>query len=181
MLDMLTYNQKRLLGLILLLAATAAMGILLFWLFTGAPMIKEEEEMILEEEIEVGGLTEAEEAGERIFEEEEEIEGLPSAIAEGAETFTQQLTSSAVVSPTMIDGAGIAFYNPLDGRFYKIDDSGELIAMSLEQFPDAETVTFADTADIAAIEFPDGSNIIYDFATETQTTLPDQKGSRIRP
>jgi len=172
MIDMLTYNQKRLLGLIALLASTVAIGIFLFLLFTGAPLIVEEEVIVSEDEVTTGGLTGAQEAGDRAVGEEDEVEGLPSAIATGAETFTQQLTSSAVVSPTMIDGTGIAFYNPIDGRFYTIDESGELVAMSLAQFPDAETVVFADTADVVAIEFPDGSNIIYDFETETQTTLP---------
>ncbi len=169
---MLTYNQKRLLGVFALLISTVAIGLFLFWLFTAPPIIVEEEEVIIEEEEPIGVLTGAEEAEELVAIEEEEEVGLPTAIAVGVETFTQQLTSSAVMSPTMIDGTGIAFYNPLDGRFYMIDDSGELIAMSLEQFPDAETVVFADTADVAAIEFPDGSNIIYDFETETQTTLP---------
>ncbi|MBT3230585.1 hypothetical protein HN358_02280 [Candidatus Uhrbacteria bacterium] len=171
MFDLLTYNQKRLLGLIALLGATVGIGILLLWMFLRVPMI-EEEIVEVPAEVPEGVLTGAQEAGEFEFTPEEEDIGLPTSIAEGAETFTQQLTSTAVISPTMIDGSGIAFYNPTDGRFYKMDESGELIAMSLTQFPNAETVVFADTADIVAIEFPDGSNILYDFATQEQTTLP---------
>ena len=171
MFDLLTYNQKRLLGLIALLGATVGIGILLLWMFLRVPMI-EEEIVEVPAEVPEGVLTGAQEAGEFEFPPEEEDIGLPTSIAEGAETFTQQLTSTAVISPTMIDGSGIAFYNPTDGRFYKMDESGELIAMSLTQFPNAETVVFADTADIVAIEFPDGSNILYDFATQEQTTLP---------
>lgn len=174
MLEMLSYNQKRLLGLFALLLGTVGMGLFLFWLFTSVPLIHEEEVIIppTEEEV-VGGLTESDLAEERVPGVIEEGEAaLPSAVAEGAETLTQQLTSSKIMAPTLIDGTGIAFYNPLDGRFYKIDETGELVAMSLAQFPQAETVVFADTADKAVIEFPDGSNIIYDFDTEEQTTLP---------
>ena len=173
MLDLLTYNQKRLLGIITLLIATVGIGALLLWMFIQVPIIDEEKVVVAPDEITEGTLTGAQEAGEFEYEPEIEDEGLPSSVAEGAETFTQQLTATAIVSPTMIDGAGIAFYNPTDGRFYKMDSSGELIAMSLAQFPDAETVVFADSADIVAIEFPDGSNIIYDFETQEQTTLPN--------
>ncbi|MFH1767437.1 MAG: hypothetical protein ABH826_05140 [Patescibacteria group bacterium] len=101
------------------------------------------------------------------------FEGLPpSAIADGGLVLTTRLTSSAITSPQLTSDGSIAFYDPADGRFYTIDENGNILPLSDKKFPDAEKVTFADTADVAAIEFPDGTNIIYDFNTAVQTTLP---------
>lgn len=103
----------------------------------------------------------------------EEPTGLPaSPVAEGGPTTTLQLTSSRITSPTITSGNKIAFYDPRDGKFYTIDSNGNIVALSDATFPQAETVVFADDAAKAAIEFPDGSNIIYDFTTDEQTTLP---------
>lgn len=169
MFEMLSYRTKRILGIIALFGSATIIGIILFYLFTGIPIIEEE---ILVEEGVIGGLTGAPEAGERPTVTEEEGVLTPSPVAQGGPTFTQRLTTTAITSPTLIDGAGIAFYNDQDGRFYKIDESGELISLSSTTFPKAESVVFADTADIVAIEFPDGTNILYDFETEEQITLP---------
>lgn len=96
----------------------------------------------------------------------------PSPVANGGTTFTTQLTSSAVVSPVITGGNKIAFYDKKDGHFYTIDSSGNLTALSTQTFPEAQTVVFSSGAEKAAIEFPDGSNILYDFASKKQVTLP---------
>lgn len=96
----------------------------------------------------------------------------PSPVANGGETMTLQLTSSAITSPTITSGNKIAFYDKRDGHFYTVDSNGNLVLLSDKTFPEAETVVFSPEAEKAAIEFPDGSNIIFDFTSETQTTLP---------
>ena len=96
----------------------------------------------------------------------------PSQIAQGGETFTQQLTTGAIMSPVKV-GNIISYYDPVDGRFYTIDEAGNVNNLSLAQFPEAENVTIASNTDTAAIEFPDGSNILYDFISEEQITLPN--------
>ncbi|MFA6522362.1 MAG: hypothetical protein WCT24_02090 [Patescibacteria group bacterium] len=83
-----------------------------------------------------------------------------------------QLTSSAIVSPTITGGNKVAFYNPTDGLFYTIDKAGNIVKLSSDVFPKASSVTFSDDAARAVIEFPDGTNIVYNFASQTQTTLP---------
>lgn len=96
----------------------------------------------------------------------------PSDVAEGGPTLTTRLTSSSVRSATIMADGSIAYYDPNDGRFYTIDENGNIIPISDTRFPDAETVVLSDNAQVAALEFPDGSNIIYDFESESQTTLP---------
>lgn len=96
----------------------------------------------------------------------------PSAVAEGGATVTRELTSSEVLSPTLTVDGTVAFYDPADGRFYTINNDGELELMSQKQFPQAETVTFASDVSSAVIEFPDGSNIVYGFNSGKQVTLP---------
>ncbi len=85
---------------------------------------------------------------------------------------TAILTSSKIISPALTNSDEIAFYDPSDGAFYTIDASGNIFALSADRFPKAETILFSDNADSALIEFPDGSNVVYDFSTGIQNTLP---------
>ncbi len=99
--------------------------------------------------------------------------GLPiSAIAQGGVTSTTTLTTSAVKSPTVTANGNVSYYDPGDGKFYTIDANGNAKAMSDAKFPSASGVTFDAAGTIAAIEFPDGSNVVYNFDTATQSTLP---------
>lgn len=133
----------------------------------------------VEEKVEVptGELPEAIEAELRLrAEEEEERLGLVEAeeVARGGLTKTTELTTSAVYNTALSgDGETMNYYNAADGRFYTIDQDGNVVALSDQQFPDAETVDWNKDADKAIIEFPDGSNIIYDFDAEKQVTLPN--------
>lgn len=94
-------------------------------------------------------------------------------VASGGLTQTTVLTTTAIYNPnTSTNGNGVSFYNESDGRFYTIDEDGNLVALSDQQFPNAENVEWNKDADMVVVEFPDGSNIVYDFETETQVTLP---------
>lgn len=95
-----------------------------------------------------------------------------SQVARGGKTITTQLTNSAVASPHLTADGTVAYYDPADGRFYTIDENGTATPLSLAQFPEADNVTFNNEASAAVIEFPDGSNVVYDFDTEKQVTLP---------
>lgn len=95
-------------------------------------------------------------------------------IARGGRTQTTKLTTSAVADTTLsTDGDKMNYYNAADGRFYTIDQDGNVIALSDKQFPNAESVEWNRSAEKAVIEFPDGSNVIYDFDAEKQVTLPN--------
>jgi hypothetical protein len=99
---------------------------------------------------------------------------LPAAeVAAGGITKTNLLTTAAVASVTLSsDGQGVNYYDAKDGRFYTINADGTVTRLSNKQFPDAETVDWNKVGDTAVIEFPDGSNVVYNFTTEIQTTLP---------
>lgn len=157
-------------------AATGLLALALYFVFfRQAPS-----EIPTETETPTGGTTGLPTAGESTggstAGEEDEGEGTgrlpPSQVANGGETLTNLLTSSAIVSPTVTASGAVAYYDPADGRFYTIDSEGNVVSLSRVQFPEAENVTFASDASAAVIEFPDGSNIVYDFTTAKQVTLP---------
>lgn len=94
-------------------------------------------------------------------------------IARGGLTQTTELTTGAVYNSVLGgDGQTMNYYNASDGRFYTIDEDGNVVALSDTQFPDAESVDWNKDSNKALIEFPDGSNIVYNFDSEKQVTLP---------
>ena len=106
-------------------------------------------------------------------------EGLPSsetiasAKADGGLTETTELSKNSTLDPTLSnDGKNIQYYDISDGKFYRIDENGEATAMSDKVFHNVETVTWSPADSKAILEYPDGSNIVYDFDTEKQITLP---------
>lgn len=96
----------------------------------------------------------------------------PSRVAEGGPTITTLLTNTSVQSPTVTAQGTVAYYDPADGKFYTIDENGNITALSQQTFPKAEQVTFSAGATNAIIEYPDGSNVVYDFDAAKQITIP---------
>lgn len=128
-------------------------------------------------EISTGGLPSALEGliRETVVDTTDSTTGLVQAddVARGGLTQTTELTTSAVYNLVLSnDGASMNYYNSADGRFYTIDENGNVVALSEAQFPNAETVEWNKDSEKVLIEFPDGSNIIYDFSAEKQVTLP---------
>jgi len=101
--------------------------------------------------------------------------GLPPAasVANGGRTTTTAITQSAVSFPTLgSDGKTMNFYNPADKKFYTVDKDGNLVLLSDKEFPSVENAEWNKDSDKAVLEFPDGSNVVYDFTEERQVTLP---------
>lgn len=78
---------------------------------------------------------------------------------------TQQVSASA-------DGQSARYYNPDDGKFYRVTSDGVSVALSAQTFPDVDAVTWGNSSDQAILGFPDGTKLHYDFRTQKQTTLP---------
>lgn len=112
--------------------------------------------------------------------------GLPSAIVSGATTATGALAAATVSSaqkavalvndPAFFsyvtsDGT-IVYYNSKDRKFYRVDADGKIVALSDQVFYNVSNAVFDHAGSKAVIEYPDGSNIIYDFDAEKQITLP---------
>jgi hypothetical protein len=97
----------------------------------------------------------------------------PSTATPSANTRTQLLRDGVTqnISPSP-DGNGARFYNPDDGRFYRADADGTITLLGEKQFFNLKSVSWGNRSDQAILDFPDGSNIFYDFTTKIQTTLP---------
>lgn len=100
---------------------------------------------------------------------------LPAAspIARGgltiAESIAPTIAQSATIGP---DGKSVNYYDPTSGKFYRIDEFGEFQPLSNKSFPNVETVTWSPAQSKAILEFPDGSNVLFDFETQRQATIP---------
>ncbi|MFA6171157.1 MAG: hypothetical protein WC715_01675 [Patescibacteria group bacterium] len=93
-------------------------------------------------------------------------------IANGGLTKTQLLSSEESFGQKLAQDGSIEFYNKKDGRFYRLDSDGESQALSDKVFYDVQNVYWAPVGDKAILEYPDGANILYNFKTEKQVTLP---------
>lgn len=99
--------------------------------------------------------------------------GQASQIANGGVTKTTTLVSSPTVGATSGKNSNsIQFYNQADGKFYMVNESGDLIALSDKVFYNVQAVEWAPNKTKAVIEYPDGNKIVYDFSAEKQVTLP---------
>ncbi|MBT4153240.1 MAG: hypothetical protein HOE53_01175 [Candidatus Magasanikbacteria bacterium] len=83
-----------------------------------------------------------------------------------------QLTSDLVSELKLDNNGNASFYNQQDGRFYTIDAEGNIVPLSEKVFFNVENATWAASKDRAILEYPDGSNLFYDFEAEKQVTLP---------
>lgn len=96
----------------------------------------------------------------------------PSPIADGGLTATTPLVSSPTLNPNLSASGDLRYYNKSDGRFYTVDENGNVIRLSDRVFYEVDDVTWAPSTEKAILEYPDGSKIMYDFKTEKQVTLP---------
>lgn len=94
-------------------------------------------------------------------------------VATGGLTQTSRLTSVQAYQPALAaDGSGVVYYDKNTGLFYTINASGRTNPLSDKVFYEVENITWANDRQSAVLEYPDGSNIVYDFSTGQQITLP---------
>lgn len=177
--------KKVFLGLGLLIVAATFSYLIYFLFFYQEPVQKKPTEEETTTTTPAGGLPEAEEGeggatvspgeggipeGEdRPSQEEEKAD----ETASGGVTQTTPLNNTPSMGSTLSeDGQGVQYYNQQDGKFYKVDENGNVTAMSDKVFHNVDKVNWSPTKDKAILEYPDGSNIVYDFEEEEQVTLP---------
>jgi hypothetical protein len=85
-------------------------------------------------------------------------------------TIISESKSSGVILGT--DGDSLQYYNKEDGKFYHTDKDGDTQELSDQVFREVEKITWSPNKEMAVLEFPDGANVIYNFSTKNQTTLP---------
>lgn len=92
--------------------------------------------------------------------------------AVGGVTKTTLVSEAPSVGMTVNKNGQVQYYDSTDGKFYKIDSNGKKIALSDKVFYSVSNVTWSSDSDKAVLEYPDGSNILYNFDTGKQVTLP---------
>lgn len=93
-------------------------------------------------------------------------------IANGGIVYTDTIVNTPTLGMT-ISGNNLITFNKNDGGFYKTDyNTGKTVLITQDKFKGAENVVWAPTSDKAIIEFPDGSNVMYDFSKNKQYILP---------
>lgn len=99
----------------------------------------------------------------------------PSAepLARGGLTLALAVTRGRADAPTLSpDGRSVTFYDRVSAQFYRVNDDGAQSLLSDKKFYNVQNVTWAPREDRALIEYPDGSNIYFDFTSQAQVTLP---------
>lgn len=104
---------------------------------------------------------------------QEYLEDKVSPVAAGGLTQVTKITGNevkgVVSSPT-----GLQYYDADTEQFYRINEKGEIELMSDQKFYQVEKVNWANSGSKAILEYPDGSNILYNFSTGKQITLPQE-------
>jgi len=100
------------------------------------------------------------------------IIGQPSEVARGGLTKTKRLSSTPVKGAKVASDGSLLYYDEATGKFYRILADGTLTELSGKVFHRVENITWSGQANQAILEYPDGSNILYDFNENKQYTLP---------
>lgn len=96
-----------------------------------------------------------------------------SPVARGGLTRAAPITTRTVASAALgASGSGARFYDPSEGKFYAIGEDGVERLLADKTFPNAKNVVWSPNDDKAIVEFPDGANVLYNFRTGAQATLP---------
>jgi hypothetical protein len=69
-------------------------------------------------------------------------------------------------------GSTVQYYDPLDKKFYRLDDNGAPQAISDKPFYKVDKVSWSPDRNKAILEYPDGSKNIYNFSDQSQVSLP---------
>ncbi len=83
-----------------------------------------------------------------------------------------KIVDSSILDPVINSQGNAQFYNKNDGKFYQVLSDGTVRALSDKVFYNVEKVTWSPNDNESIIEYPDGSNIYYNFQTQKQVTLP---------
>ncbi len=103
-----------------------------------------------------------------------ELVGEPTETAQGGPTEVDRTIVGDVVGLLPSNNGKAQFYDRDTGLFFRINADGDIETLSDRGFPQVETVAWSKQGDDAILEFPDGTNIYYNFETDTQVTLPQQ-------
>ncbi len=103
-----------------------------------------------------------------------EVPTLPTdtLIPDGPRTSVLAQNVRLPIAVTRSGGNAVRYYDPDEGKFYSILDDGTKFPLSETVFPNVQKVTWGNKSEKAVLGFPDGSQVIYDFSEDRQTTIP---------
>ncbi len=101
---------------------------------------------------------------------EEEV----SIIAAGGRTKADVLIDDRAEYATLSSSGRFNYYDWRDEKFYALTPGGAPVPLSDEIFRSVEDVYWSNNGNSAVLEFPDGSNIYYDFNSGKRATLPKE-------
>ncbi|MFH0952371.1 MAG: hypothetical protein V1838_04255, partial [Patescibacteria group bacterium] len=98
----------------------------------------------------------------------------PDEVATGRETIAQTLVPEGATNMTLgPSGNDLQYYDIARGQFYRLSADGKTKQLlSPNTFAQVQNVTWTPNGNMAIMEFPDDSKILYDFSRSLQVTLP---------
>ena len=94
-------------------------------------------------------------------------------VASGGITKVTDLSFTKTTSISLAtNGSNIRSYDPDSGKFYETTPSGQRVSLTDRIYKSVEKVNWASNKDEVILEFPDGSNILYNFESDKQVSLP---------
>jgi hypothetical protein len=101
-------------------------------------------------------------------------EEVADVVAAGGRTRVTELTRDRAEFNSLTSRGSFNYYDLRNERFYQVSPGAEPRLLSSKAFPSVDNVTWSHNGSSAILEFPDGSNVYYDFARDVQATLPQQ-------
>lgn len=101
------------------------------------------------------------------------LPGDVSPVASGGPTEVTKVSDDIAHGLTLSgDGKNLLYYSSEKDRFYRLGPDGKTTLLSDKAFYNVSNINWAPNTSKAILEYPDGSNILYNFNTEKQVTLP---------
>lgn len=97
---------------------------------------------------------------------------VPGETARGGITQTDAITSAPAYYPSLTSDGQVIYYDAKDGKFYRVNGAGQIEVYNDKVFYNVSNAVWSKNHNLAVLEYPDGSNIIYDFRNNKQYTLP---------
>jgi hypothetical protein len=164
-------NLRRILLSVALLAIAGAMGFGLYWLFFRTPI-----QPPVNPPVEPGnGLFPPAGPGGQIT--PTSTGRFPITPDDGVGPYVATGTTDTIAGATTAAGGSLRYYDSLRRQFVNLAADGSITPLSPDKFFGVSNVTWAPGNTKAIVAYPDGSKVLYDFATQQQSTLPKEMTS----
>ncbi len=169
-------DRKQILVLIGLILVTVGIGFAIYWMFFRAPLAPLQPPANVPVNAPVTPLPVAP-TGPPTAVVPPAVPSLPtpapvSPVAQGGVTVVTPVYTNATLGATMTSSGTMSFYDRNSNKFYRMNADGSTTLLSNKEFYNVQNATFDPRGSKAIMEYPDGSNIYYDFNTGKQVTLP---------